>query len=64
MRKGEGRRKINVYPYISNLAGYPATPDSRYPAFRIAGYPAKSVSGASLIFRVFGDYDKVDNSYF
>jgi hypothetical protein len=24
-------------------------PDIRYPAFRLAGYPAKSVSGASLI---------------
>jgi hypothetical protein len=24
-------------------------PDIRYPAFRLAGYPAKSVSGASLL---------------
>ena len=33
------------------IAGYqyPATPDIRYPAFGLAGYPAKSVSGASLL---------------
>ena len=34
---------------VKKIAGYPAPPDIRYPAFRIAGYPAKSVSGASLI---------------
>jgi hypothetical protein len=26
-------------------------PDIRYPALRLAGYPAKSVSGASLVAR-------------
>ena len=42
--------------WVKKIAEYPATPDirflARYPvrylAFRLAGYPAKSVSGASL----------------
>jgi hypothetical protein len=31
------------------LTGYGIRPDICYPAFGLAGYPAKTVSGASLI---------------
>ena len=47
------RKKPDIrYPATPDIR-YPATPDIRpdirYPAFGIAGYPAKSVSGASLL---------------
>ena len=53
-RKAEGKSKRNMYQYIGEflfyqlkfkiIAGYPVPVSG----FRIAGYPAKSVFGASL----------------
>jgi hypothetical protein len=44
-----------IFYHLSNqvsgrISGIRPLPDIRYPAFGLAGYPAKSVSGASLIF--------------
>jgi hypothetical protein len=41
----------NIRPDIRYpaLTGYGIRPDICYPAFGLAGYPAKTVSGASLI---------------
>jgi hypothetical protein len=39
----------DIRPDIRYPASPDIRPDIRYPAFRLAGYPAKSVSGASLV---------------
>ena len=55
LRKGEGKRKRNMYRNIGEIfilfyqLYVKKKPDLRYPALRKAGYPAKSVSGASLM---------------
>ena len=48
--------KLRNEPYIR--------PDIRYPAFGPAGYPAKSVSGASLVVKNPDDLEKKNTVYF
>jgi hypothetical protein len=45
--------KDNVFCILPNIQSVKTNirPDIRYPAFGLAGYPAKTVSGASLVKR-------------
>jgi hypothetical protein len=42
------KRHLTFKTIIRPDIRYPASPDTRYPGFRLGGYPATSVSGASL----------------